>query len=175
MGGRGGCTPVLKDTCRNARGFRAADPVNEEDLDEVFTYLCVADGEAAIGFYARVFGARETLRLQEPGGRVAHAELRLGPTTLMLSGEFPELGIRGPLAYGGTGTTLHLHVDDVDALTRRAQEAGATVLRPPADQAHGERQSRIRDPFGHEWLLGHPIGEPLSDDEIQRRFEDSAT
>ncbi|HEX6909745.1 MAG TPA: VOC family protein [Longimicrobium sp.] len=146
----------------------------EPEVREVFTYLCVADGDAAIRFYTRVFGARETMRLQEPGGRVAHAELRLGPTTLMLSGEFPELGIRSPLAYGGTGTTLHLHVDDVDALTRRAEAAGATVLRPPADQAHGERQGRIRDPFGHEWLLGHPTGAPLTDDEIRRRFEASA-
>ena len=146
----------------------------EPVVHEVFTYLHVADGDAAIRFYTRVFGARETMRLQEPGGRVAHAELRLGPVTLMLSGEFPELGIRGPLAYGGTGTTLHLHVDDVDALTRRAEAAGATVLRPPADQPHGERQGRIRDPFGHEWLLGHPIGQPLSNEEIQRRYQESA-
>lgn len=146
----------------------------EPAIHEVFTYLCVADGAGAIDFYTRVFGARETFRLQEPGGRVAHAELRLGPTTLMLAGEYPELGIRGPLAYGGTGTTLHLHVDDVDALTRRAEDAGATVLRPPADQPHGERQSRIRDPFGHEWLLGHPLGPPLTNDEIRRRFEDPA-
>jgi PhnB protein len=147
----------------------------EPVIHDVFTYLCVADGAAAIDFYTRVFGARETFRLQEPDGRVAHAELRLGPTTLMLSGEYPELGIRGPLAYGGTGTTLHLHVDDVDALTRRAEDTGATVLRPPADQGHGERQSRIRDPFGHEWLLGHPVGEPLTNDEIRRRFEGPAT
>jgi PhnB protein len=146
----------------------------EPVIHDVFTYLCVADGAAAIDFYTRVFGARETFRLQEPDGRVAHAELRLGPTTLMLAGEYPELGIRSPLAYGGTGTTLHLHVDDVDALTRRAEDAGATVLRPPADQGHGERQSRIRDPFGHEWLLGHPVGEPLTNEEIRRRFEGSA-
>lgn len=146
----------------------------EPVIHEVFTYLCVADGDAAIAFYTRVFGARETFRLREPDGRVAHAELRLGPTTLMLSGEYAELGIRSPLAYGGTGTTLHLHVDDVDVLTRRAEEAGARVLRPPADQPHGERQSRIRDPFGHEWLLGHPVGEPLTNEEIRRRFEESA-
>jgi PhnB protein len=124
---------------------------------ELFVYLCVRDADAAIAFYTRVFGARERVRIAGPGGRVGHAELELGPATLMLADEHPELGILSPLAFGGTGTTLHLHVRDVDALTRRAAEAGATVLRPPADQGHGERQSRLRDPFGHEWLLGHPI------------------
>lgn len=127
-------------------------------IHEVFTYLIVDDGAAAIDFYTRIFGARETMRMQEPGGRVGHAELQLGPATLMLADAHPELGIRSPLAFGGTGTRIHLHVDDVDALTRRAAEAGATVVHPPTDHDHGERQSRIRDPFGHEWLLGHPIG-----------------
>jgi PhnB protein len=155
---------------RHPEGPMSSDPAGPV-VHEMFVYLHVDDGAAAIEFYTRVFGARETFRLQGDDGRVAHAELQLGPATLMLADEHPELGIRGPRALGGTGTTLHLHVDDADALTRRAEAAGATVLRPPADQAHGERQSRIRDPFGHEWLLGHPIGEPLSNDEIQRRFE----
>ncbi|HEX7242532.1 MAG TPA: VOC family protein [Longimicrobiaceae bacterium] len=127
-------------------------------IHEVFCYLCVRDAAAALDFYARVFGAEESFRLTGPGGRIAHAELRLGPATVMLAGEFPEHGILSPLSLGGTGTTLHLHVDDVDELAARAAAAGATILRPPADQAHGERQCRLRDPFGHEWLLGHPIG-----------------
>lgn len=140
-------------------------------IHHVYLYLHVHDGAAAIEFYTRVFGARETFRLQGPDGRVAHAELTLGPATLMLADEHPEAGIRGPRAFGGTGTTIHLHVDDVDRLTRRAQEAGAEVLRPPADQGHGECQSRIRDPFGHEWLLGHPLGEEMPNEEIRRRYE----
>jgi PhnB protein len=143
-------------------------------VHEVFIYLCARGGDAAIAFYSRVFGARETFRLQEPSGRVAHAELQLGPATLMLADEHPEHGILSPLAFGGTGTTLHLHVDDVDDLARRAADAGAVILREPADQAHGERQCRLRDPFGHEWLLGHSIGEPLSPQEIRRRFEGEA-
>jgi PhnB protein len=98
------------------------------------------------------------LRLSEPDGRVGHAELELGPATIMLADEYPELGIRSPTAFGGSGTTIHLHVDDVDRLAQRAERAGATILRGPADQGHGERQCRIRDPFGHEWLLGHELG-----------------
>jgi PhnB protein len=97
-------------------------------------------------------------------------ELKLGPVTLMLSDEHPEYGIRSPLAFGGTGMGIHVHVDDVDALTARAVEAGATVLRPPTNESHGERQARLRDPFGHEWLLGHQL-EAASPEEIQRRFE----
>ena len=141
-------------------------------VHEVFIYLCVRGGAAALDFYTRVFGARETFRLQEPSGRIAHAELRLGPATLMLADEHPEYGILSPLAFGGTGTTIHLHVDDVDDLARRAADAGAVILIGPADQAHGERQCRLRDPFGHEWLLGHALGEPLSPEEIRRRFQE---
>jgi PhnB protein len=139
-------------------------------IREVFPYLCVHDAAAAIEFYKSVFDAQEVLRLAEPSGRIAHAELKLGPATLMLADEHPELGILSPLAFGGTGTTIHLHVENVDELALRAVEAGASILREPADQGHGERQCRLRDPFGHEWLLGHPV-ESVCPDEIQRRFE----
>ena len=140
-------------------------------IHEVYPYLCVRGGAAAVDFYVRVFGAEELMRLDYPDGRVAHAELKLGPVTLMLSDEHPEYGLLSPLAYGGTGVGIHLHVDDVDVLTRRAVEAGATVLRPPTDEGHGERQAKVRDPFGHEWLLGHQL-EEVSPEEIQRRFAD---
>ena len=126
-------------------------------IREVFPYLHVRGGAAAIDFYKRVFGAEEITRFAEPNGKIGHAELKLGPVTMMLADEYPDLGIRSPLAYGGTGTTIHLHVDNVDELGRRAVEAGATMVMEPADQSHGERQCRIRDPFGHEWLLGHEI------------------
>lgn len=149
-----------------------SEPSDASPVHEVFIYLCVRGGDDAIRFYTRVFGARETFRLQEPGGRISHAELRLGPATLMLADEHPEYGILSPLAFGGTGTTIHLHVDNVDVLAERAADAGGVILRPPEDQAHGERQCRLRDPFGHEWLLGHPVGEPLSPDEILRRFQE---
>jgi len=126
-------------------------------IREVFPYLHVRGGAAAIDFYKQVFGAEEISRFEEPSGKVGHAELKLGPITIMLADEYPDLGIRSPLAYGGTGTTIHLHVDNVDELGRRAVEAGATMVMDPADQSHGERQCRIRDPFGHEWLLGHAL------------------
>lgn len=126
-------------------------------IHEAFPYLCARDAARAIEFYTRAFGAVEKLRLPDEQGRVGHAELALGPITLMLADEHPEHGILSPLAFGGTGMRIHLHVDDVDALARRASDAGATILMAPADQTHGERQCRLRDPFGHEWLLGQQI------------------
>ena len=139
-------------------------------IHEVFSYLCVPDAQAAADFYSHVFGAVEDFRLTEPGGRIGHVELKLGPVTLMLAEEYPEYGIRSPLAYGGNGSCIHLHVDDADALARRAIEAGATMVSEPADQFYGERSCRIRDPFGHEWLLGHEI-EKLTPEEMQRRYD----
>jgi uncharacterized glyoxalase superfamily protein PhnB len=126
----------------------------------VYPYLHIRGAARAIEFYREVFGAEEVIRLAGPDGGVAHAELRFGPALIFLADEFPEYGIRSPLAYGGTGTTIHLHVDDVDTLARRAVQAGATMVMEPTDQGHGERQCRIRDPFGHEWLLGHEIKRP---------------
>ena len=138
-------------------------------IHEVYPFLHVRGGAAAIDFYKRVFGAQELLRLAYPDGRIAHAELKLGSATLMLADEHPDYGVRSPLAFGGTGSSIHLHVDNVDRLARRAIEAGATLVMEPADEGHGERQCRIRDPFGHEWLLGHQT-ESVSLEEIQRRF-----
>ncbi|TWT77746.1 Glyoxalase-like domain protein [Posidoniimonas polymericola] len=89
----------------------------------------------------------------------------------MLSDEYPEYGVHGPQAFGGTGSSVHLHVDDVDALSAQAVAAGATLLMEPADQFYGERSAKLLDPFGHEWLLGSPI-EDVSPEEMQRRFDE---
>jgi len=139
-------------------------------IHEVYPYLRVRDAGKAIDFYRRAFGAEELFRLTEPTGRIGHAEIRIGATTLMLSEEFPEMGIVGPQALGGTTFSIHLHVDDADAWIARAVEAGATVLRPAADAFYGERGGTVRDPFGHEWMLGHQI-EEVSTQEMQRRYD----
>jgi uncharacterized glyoxalase superfamily protein PhnB len=140
-------------------------------IHEVFAYLRLRDAARAIDFYAEAFGAVEKFRLTEPSGRIGHAEMTLGDTTLMLSDEYPEFGIYGPESIGGTSFTLHLHVDDADALIRRAVTAGATVVRAAADQFYGERSGTIRDPFGHEWNIGHEI-EQVSPEEMQRRYDE---
>ena len=139
------------------------------EIHEVFPYLMVRDAQAAIAFYQQAFGATELFRLVEPSGRIGHVELQLGPSILMVADEFPEYGMRGPQDDQFTGCTIHLHVDDADAMSQRAVAAGATMLMPPTDQFYGERSCRLRDPFGHNWLLGHSI-EKLDPDEMQRRY-----
>jgi uncharacterized glyoxalase superfamily protein PhnB len=138
-------------------------------VHDVYPYLRVCGAAQAIDFYRRAFGAKELFRLTEPSGRIGHAEIKIGHTTLMLSDEYPELGIRGPLALGGTSFAIHLHVDRVDAVMRQAIEAGATTVRQAADHSYGERSGMVRDPFGHEWLLGQQI-ESVTPEEMQNRF-----
>ncbi|MCA9048630.1 MAG: VOC family protein [Planctomycetaceae bacterium] len=138
---------------------------------EVFPYLRVRDANAAIEFYRNAFGAEEDFRLTEPGGRVGHAELNFGSLTVMVSDEYPEYGIQGPEAFGGTGSSIHLHVEDVDAMTKQAEAAGARVVMPPTDMFYGERVAKLLDPFGHDWMIGSQI-EDVSREEMQRRFSE---
>lgn len=138
-------------------------------VHELFAYLCVDNSEKAIEFYTKAFGAKEKFRLTEPSGRIGHAELDFGGATLMLSDEFPECGIRGPRAFGGTAVTIHIHVDNADEVIRSAVEAGATIEKEPTDAFYGERSGSICDPFGHRWNIGHSI-EEVSTEEMQRRY-----
>jgi PhnB protein len=139
------------------------------EIHEVYPYLRVHSAAEAIEFYGRAFGATEIFRLTEPSGRIGHAEIKIGPATLMLSDEYPEQGIKGPRALGGTTFSIHLHVVNVDEMFERAVRSGASVVRPLKDQFYGERSGTVRDPFGHEWLLGQHI-ESVSTDEMQRRY-----
>jgi PhnB protein len=140
-------------------------------IQQVFPYLIVRDCPAAIEFYKRIFGAEEGMRLAEPSGRIGHAELKLGAAMIMIAEEHPDRGVLSPLAYGGTGSFLHLHVDNVDTMTQLAAEAGAKILAEPKTQFYGERSSKIQDPFGHVWMLGQHV-EEVSPDEMQRRYNE---
>lgn len=141
----------------------------KSNIHEVFAYLRVSDTAAAMRFYSAAFGAVEKFRLTEPSGRIGHAEMQLGPSVLMLSDAFPEYGLNAPDAGQDTGCAVHLHVDDADAVAARAVAAGATMLMPPTDQFYGERSCRLRDPYGHTWLIGHEI-EKVTPQEMQRRY-----
>lgn len=134
-------------------------------------YLRLRRASAAIDFYKQAFGAEEVMRLTEPGGRIGHAEIRIGPAAVYLADEYPEFGIRGPESLGGATSSIHLQVEQVDAMVERASQAGATVLRPAGDEFYGQRAAVLRDPFGHEWMLSQTI-EEVSTEEMQRRFEE---
>ena len=140
-------------------------------IHEVFPYLRVASAARAIEFYKKAFGATEKMRLTEPSGRIGHAELSFGSAVVILSDEYPEYDIHGPRPGAAPASSIHLHVDDCDAMIRRAIDLGAKLTREPKDQFYGERSGVVRDPFGHEWLIGHHL-EDVSPDEMQRRYDE---
>ncbi len=133
----------------------------------VTPYLTVRDAAAAIDFYCQAFGASEIMRVAM-GGKIGHAELKVGEAPLMLSDEFPEMGALGPQSEAQPPVCLHLYVADVDAVVARAVTAGATLLREVENMFYGDRAGKLRDPFGHVWWLSSHV-EDVSPDEVQRR------
>ncbi|MGH8905054.1 MAG: VOC family protein [Egibacteraceae bacterium] len=141
---------------------------NPDGYPQVTPYLCVDGASAAIEFYSKVFGAAERMRMPAPDGKIGHAELQIGDSVIMLSDEYPEMGARGPKAFGGSPVTLTIYVDDVDAVFERAVSAGAKPLHPVQDQFYGDRSGQFEDPFGHRWSVATNI-EDVSLDEMMRR------
>ena len=140
----------------------------------VTPYLMVRDAARAIAFYRNAFDADEVMRFNGPDGRIAHAEVKIGDSHVMLADESPEQGFVGPQTLGGAGVSLMLYVDDVDATFAQALAAGATVRRPVADQFYGDRVGTLADPFGHVWSIGtHREDVPV--EEMQRRMASMST
>ena len=136
-------------------------------------YLSVKGASAAIAFYVKAFGAEELVRMPMPDGRVGHAELGIGDSRLMLADEMPEMGdavTKSPSSLGGVTAGLCLYVADVDALCKRAVDAGATIKRPLANQFYGDRSCVVADPFGHIWTLATHV-EDVSPEEMKRRMD----
>jgi PhnB protein len=131
-------------------------------------YLVMKDCAKAIEFYRKVFGATERMRMGAPGGRIGHAELQIGDAVLMLADEHPDMGHRGPEAYGGSAVSLHLYVEDVDRVFGAAVAAGAKPQRPVTDQFYGDRSGTLQDPFGHVWTIS-THQEDVSPQEMQKR------
>ncbi len=138
-------------------GYSAATP-----------YLCVKGAAAAIEFYKKAFGATESMRLGMPGGKIGHAEIKIGKAPIMLADEFPEMSVVSPQTLGGSPVTIHLYVEDVDAIAGQAVAAGAKVLRPVEDQFYGDRAGKLEDPFGHVWWIA-THKEDVSPEEMQKR------
>ncbi len=123
------------------------------DLQTTLTpMLAVRDEPRAIEFYKKVFGATETTRMTDPSGKVSHCEVNIGGSPVMIADEFPEHNI-SPQSLGGSPVMIHLLVKNVDATFSLAVAAGAKVLRPVADQFHGNRNGKLVDPFGHIWMV----------------------
>jgi PhnB protein len=131
-------------------------------------YLAVEDAERAIEFYKDAFGAQELLRMPSPDGKIAHAELQLGDSKLMLSDPFPQSSVRPPAERGGTTASIFMYVDDVDAIFEQAQKAGAQVVSELEDMFWGDRFGTVSDPFGHVWSIA-THKEDLTEEEMAER------
>ena len=135
----------------------------------VTPYLAIDGAAQAIEYYKAAFGAEEVLRMPM-GDRIAHAEVRIGDSHVMLADEFPDMGHLGPKTRGGTTVSLMIYVADVDAVFARAVAAGGTASRPVENQFYGDRTGTLTDPFGHQWTIATHV-EEVSIEECRRRME----
>ncbi|HEX5863566.1 MAG TPA: VOC family protein [Casimicrobiaceae bacterium] len=135
----------------------------------VTAYLIIRDAARALEFYKKAFGAKELMRFPAPGGKIGHAEIKIGEGVVMLADESPEMGHKSPQTLGGTAITLMFYVADVDAQFAKAVAAGGTVKQPVKDQFYGDRSGTITDPFGHIWTIA-THKEDVSPEEMQRRM-----
>ena len=147
----------------------AAKPI-PEGYHTITPFLAVDDAAQAIDFYTRAFGARERIRMDGPDGKIAHAELQIGDSIVMLSDPFPQSSFTAPKPLGGTSMGLFLYVEDVDAFVQRAVDAGATLTMPVEDQFWGDRFGQIADPFGHGWQIA-THKEDVPPEEMAKRAE----
>ena len=134
----------------------------------VTPYLVLRDAARAIDFYKSALGATELFRFDAPGGKIGHAEIKLGDSVIMLADEMPDMGHRSPQTLGGSPVGLMVYVEDVDTQFKRAIDFGAKVKQPVKDQFYGDRSGTLEDPFGHVWTIATHV-EDVSEDEIAKR------
>ncbi len=124
-----------------------------EGMHSITPHLVCAGAAKALDFYQKAFGATDLGRMPGPDGRLMHAAMKIGDSTVMLADEMPEWGSLGPKALKGSPVTIHIYVEDVDALVARAVKAGAKVTMPVEEQFWGDRYGKLEDPFGHHWSV----------------------
>ena len=134
----------------------------------VTPYLILNAAGDGIAFYKNALGAEEVMRMDDPSGKIHHAEISIGGSRIMLADEHPEIQALSPKTIGASPVSIHLYVENVDAAVERAVAAGAKLIRPVADQFYGDRVGGIEDPFGYRWFIA-THKEDLTMDEIRRR------
>jgi uncharacterized glyoxalase superfamily protein PhnB len=141
-----------------------------DGMHTVTPHLICAGASEAIEFYKKAFGATENGRLAMPNGKIMHASIRIGDSTLFLVDEMPERGALDPKALKGSPVTIHLYVEDVDAFAARAVAAGAKMTMPVADMFWGDRYGQLLDPFGHRWSVATHLRD-MSSEEVRQGFQ----
>ena len=147
----------------------AAKQFQPDGYNTVMPYLVVQDAAKAIDFYKKVLGATEIMRMPGPGGRIMHAELRIGDTVIMMADEMPAMNALSPKSVGGTPVGLMVYVKNVDEVFKSAIAAGAMTEREVTDQFYGDRNGTFVDPFGHKWTVGTHV-EDVSPEEMKARM-----
>jgi len=135
-------------------------------------YIVCRGASRAIDFYKKAFGAKERLRMDAPNGTIAHAELQIGDSVVMLGDEMPQMGATAPETIGGTASGLFIYHKDVDKAFAQAIAAGAKSEMAPIDMFWGDRYCKLQDPFGHKWSIATHI-EDLSAKEMARRGKEA--
>jgi PhnB protein len=136
----------------------------------VTPYLIIKGAGDAIEFYKKAFDATELFRFPMPGGKIGHAEIRIGDSPIMLADEFPEMGYKSPQSLGGSPVSLMIYVTDVDTIFNQAVAAGATVKEAVSDKFYGDRLGTVTDPFGHIWHVS-THKEDVSLEEMEKRVK----
>src|ERR1700724_2057418 len=141
-----------------------------EGYNSITPYLIIKGAAQAIEYYKRVFGANEVFRMDQPDGKVGHAELKIGDSRIVLADEDPTMGARHASAArsGASPVSLYLYIPDVDRVVERAVAAGAKILKPVQDQFYGDRSGFIQDPFGHLWGVATHV-EDVAPQELEER------
>ncbi len=141
-----------------------------EGMHTVTPHLICAGAADAIEFYKKAFDATEKTRLPGANGKLMHASIQIGDSTVMLTDEAPQWGTLGPKALKGSPVAIHLYVDDVDAFAARAVAAGAKMTMPVADMFWGDRYGQLEDPFGHRWSVATHI-RTMSPEEMRKAMQ----
>lgn len=139
-----------------------------EGYHTVTPYLIIRNAASAIDFYKKAFGAIELFRMPQPDGKIAHAEIKIGDSPIMLSDEHPDLGFKSPQTLGGSPVSILLYVDDVDSVFNQAVAAGGKIDKPVEDKFYGDRSGSLTDPFGHLWHIATHT-EDVSPEEMEKR------
>lgn len=167
--GRAAATKKPVKAARRAAKKVSAIPAGYHALTP---YLVFKNAGAAMDFYKKAFGAKETVRMNAPDGSIMHAEMRIGDSSFMMGEEFPSMNVKSPETLGGTPAGLMWYTPDVDKAFARAVAAGATAEQPPTDMFWGDRYAKLVDPFGHRWSIATHV-EDVPPKEMDRRAREA--
>jgi PhnB protein len=146
----------------------AVNPI-PEGYPRVTAYLSIDGAADAIDFYAKVLGATERMRMGGPDGKIGHAEIQVGDSTIMLADVHPAFGNKSPKDLGGSPVSLMVYVADVDDTYATALASGAKEMQPLEDKFYGDRSAMFEDPWGHQWTVASHV-EDVSEEEMERRM-----